>query len=150
DEYYKAKSQIFSHQDESDFAVVPANSERCIELASAGGGHVVTFGENGDCRVESGWIISPSGQQIVNTSDVPKGRPTDIANALAAVTISELSGADADSMGAVLRDFQGLPHRVEFVCEANGVRYFDDSKASTPDATMAAVDGFDSVILIAG
>ena len=46
--------------------------------------------------------------------------------------------------------FQGLPHRVELVGEARGVRFYDDSKATTPGAVLAALDGFRSAVLIAG
>jgi UDP-N-acetylmuramoylalanine--D-glutamate ligase len=47
-------------------------------------------------------------------------------------------------------NFEGLPHRVELVSDAGGVRYYDDSKATTPASVRAAVAGFDSVVLIAG
>ena len=51
---------------------------------------------------------------------------------------------------AALASFSGLPHRVALVGEADGVRWFDDSKATAPHATLAAVSSFDSVVLIAG
>jgi len=50
----------------------------------------------------------------------------------------------------VLRSFRGLPHRVALVGEAGGVRYYDDSKATTPHAAVAGVAGFDSVVMICG
>lgn len=49
-----------------------------------------------------------------------------------------------------LTTFEGLPHRVQFVGEWNQVRWYNDSKATVPHATLAAVGGFDSVVLIAG
>jgi UDP-N-acetylmuramoylalanine--D-glutamate ligase len=55
-----------------------------------------------------------------------------------------------EPVASVLAGFPGLPHRVELVGEDHGVRWFDDSKATTPHATVAALDGFDSVVLIAG
>ena len=59
-------------------------------------------------------------------------------------------GADLDAVRAVLRSFSGLAHRVQLVAEHDGVRWFDDSKATTAHAVLAAVAGFDSVVLIAG
>jgi UDP-N-acetylmuramoylalanine--D-glutamate ligase len=50
----------------------------------------------------------------------------------------------------VLRTFTGLPHRVQLVGEGGGVRWYDDSKATTPHAALAAVAGFQSVVLVAG
>ena len=49
-----------------------------------------------------------------------------------------------------MRSFRGLPHRVELVGERDGVRYYDDSKATAPHATLAAIRGFASVVLVAG
>ena len=59
-------------------------------------------------------------------------------------------GAGDDAMASTLAAFDGLPHRVQLVDEAAGVRWFDDSKATTPHATRAVVDAFESVVLIAG
>jgi UDP-N-acetylmuramoylalanine--D-glutamate ligase len=50
----------------------------------------------------------------------------------------------------VLRRFRGLPHRVELVGDAGGVRFYDDSKATTPASVLAALRGFPSVVLVAG
>jgi UDP-N-acetylmuramoylalanine--D-glutamate ligase len=50
----------------------------------------------------------------------------------------------------VLADFAGLPHRVQLVGDAGGVRFYDDSKATTPASVLAALAGFDSAVLIAG
>ncbi len=50
-----------------------------------------------------------------------------------------------------IRSFSGLPHRIEFVTELDGVRYFDDSKATTPESTIAALSSFsEPIILLAG
>jgi UDP-N-acetylmuramoylalanine--D-glutamate ligase len=73
-----------------------------------------------------------------------------VANALAASVAAVAAGADVDAVRRVLRRFTGLPHRVQLVAEADGVRWYDDSKATTPHATLAAVAGFESVVLIAG
>ena len=76
--------------------------------------------------------------------------PHDIANALAAAATALEGGGSIDPVRSVLRTFEGLPHRVSFVAEADGIRWYDDSKATAPHATAAAVAGFDHVVLIAG
>jgi UDP-N-acetylmuramoylalanine--D-glutamate ligase len=76
--------------------------------------------------------------------------PHDITNALAASLAALSAGADLDAVRRVLRSFEGLPHRVEFVAESGGIRWYDDSKATTPHAALAAISGFASVVLIAG
>jgi UDP-N-acetylmuramoylalanine--D-glutamate ligase len=55
-----------------------------------------------------------------------------------------------DGVRSALLDFRGLPHRVSLVREVGGVSWYDDSKATAPHATVAAVRGFESVVLIAG
>lgn len=73
------------------------------------------------------------------------------ANALAALALGESMGLPVDAMLEALRDFAGLPHRSEFVAEHNGVRWYDDSKATNVGATVAALSGMPSqVVLIAG
>ena len=76
--------------------------------------------------------------------------PHDLANALCAAAAALAAGADPGGCRRALVAFRGLPHRVELVGEANGVRFYDDSKATTPGAVLAALDGFPSAVLIAG
>jgi UDP-N-acetylmuramoylalanine--D-glutamate ligase len=82
--------------------------------------------------------------------ELPRSLPHDVSNALAASASALESGASLDGVRAALREFQGLPHRVTLVGEAGGVRYYDDSKATVPHAVLAALRGFESVVLIAG
>ncbi len=82
--------------------------------------------------------------------DLARSLPHDIANALAATATAQAAGADLDAIAAVLRTFGGLAHRVQHVGECGGVRYINDSKATVPHAVVAAVNSFESVVLIAG
>ncbi|HEY4999998.1 MAG TPA: cyanophycin synthetase, partial [Usitatibacter sp.] len=60
-------------------------------------------------------------------------------------------GAPAAPLAQAMREFKGLPHRVELVAEASGVRFYDDSKGTNVGATVAALEGFRTpVVLIAG
>jgi len=73
------------------------------------------------------------------------------ANALAALALGQAIGLDMSTMLATLRDFTGLAHRSEWVAEAKGVRWFNDSKATNVGATVAALQGMPGpLILIAG
>ena len=77
-----------------------------------------------------------------------------IANALAALAIGAQLGLPMDAMLAALRAFPGLPHRCQFIAEAGGVRFVNDSKATNPGAALAALQGFAAeqgkLVLIAG
>jgi UDP-N-acetylmuramoylalanine--D-glutamate ligase len=73
------------------------------------------------------------------------------ANALAAMAAGELLGLDPAAMIGVLREFSGLPHRMQFVADVDGVRYIDDSKATNVGAAVASVNSVATpVVLIAG
>jgi UDP-N-acetylmuramoylalanine--D-glutamate ligase len=81
---------------------------------------------------------------------LPRALPHDIANALAAAAVSLAAGATVEGVAAGLASAPQLPHRVSLVGEGGGVRWFDDSKATTPASVLSAVAGFPSVVLIAG
>ena len=87
---------------------------------------------------------------MVEVDELERRMPHDLANALCALATAVAAGASAEGCRRALLGFGGLPHRVELVGEASGVRFYDDSKATTPGAVLAAVAGFDSAVLIAG
>ena len=148
--YAAAKARIWANQQADDVAVVNAEDEVVLAAAASAPGRVVTFGvDRGDWRVAGGALRGPTGD-IVAVGDLPRSLPHDVANALAAVAAATGAGADPDACRAGLAGFTGLPHRVQLVGEAGGVRYYDDSKATTPASVLAALRGFDSVVLIAG
>ena len=74
-------------------------------------------------------------------------------NVLAAAALAMVWGASPQDLRAAIRDFPGVPHRLEFVAQVRGVRYYDDTTATTPDATIAALEAFAGgmpIVLIAG
>lgn len=81
---------------------------------------------------------------------MPDRAPHDVANVLAAAAAARDLGVSEVVIAEAVRAFAKLPHRVEWICEAGGVDFVDDSKATNPHAALAAVAGFDRVVLIAG
>jgi len=74
-----------------------------------------------------------------------------VYNAMLAINIGLLYGASDEAMAGALRNFRGLPHRLEYVAEVGGVKYFNDSKCTTPESAMTAIDAFDvPVVSIVG
>ena len=96
-----------------------------------------------------GTIVGPVGP-VVAVADLPRRQPHDVANALAASAIAMGAGASIEGVRTMLTGFTGLPHRLELVGSNNGIVWYNDSKATVPHATVVAVSGFDSVVLIAG
>ncbi len=100
--------------------------------------------------VSGGVLHDDRGSELLAVGDLPRALPHDIANALAAVATATEAGADRAVAVDVVRRWQQLPHRVQLVAEGAGRRFYDDSKATTPHATLAALAGFERVVLIAG
>jgi UDP-N-acetylmuramoylalanine--D-glutamate ligase len=82
-----------------------------------------------------------------------------LSNLAGAMTIAGLFGVDESAIAGCIKDFTALPHRLQFIAEYNGVKWFNDSKATTPEAAVAALEAFEEptcpersrrVILIAG
>jgi UDP-N-acetylmuramoylalanine--D-glutamate ligase len=112
----------------------------------------VTFGlqPGADDHDDGDLLDLAGGALLATTSELHRAFPHDLANALAAAASTVHGGGTADGARQALLEFRGLPHRVALVGEAGGVRWYDDSKATAPHATLAAVRGFPSVVLIAG
>jgi len=105
--------------------------------------------------LDSGWLTVWDGQQAIRVlpaAEFGLPGPHNQANALAAMAGAWAAGASArGAAAAALRQFRSLPHRMEFVTERAGVRYYNDSKATTPVAAIAALNSFpEPVILLAG
>jgi UDP-N-acetylmuramoylalanine--D-glutamate ligase len=150
EDYAAAKARIWSNQQERDVAVANAGDPVVMSWARRGAGRLVTFGEGGDYREDGGRLVAPTGETILPVDELRRSMPHDRANVLAAAATALAAGATVEGCAAAARAFQVAPHRVELVATVGGVRYFDDSKATTPSAVGAALEGFGSVVLLAG
>ena len=156
--YEAAKARQWADLDASSVAVANADDPVVLRHIGFGGATFVTFGlAPGSARVGldhyttvDGDLVTPAGEVIVAATEMFRSMPHDVANALAASATALAGGASLFGVRAALREFRGLSHRVELVADADGVRWYDDSKATAPHAVVAAVGGFDSVVLIAG
>ena len=153
-DYAHAKQQIYAG---AAVQVVNRDDAAAAALATADG-KVVSFGLDRPDGQNFGVVPDAEGDWIVRGDErwlradqlrIP-GRHN-LANALAALALGEAAGLDRQAMLQVLREFQGLPHRTQWVAEHAGVAWYNDSKATNIGATLAAVQGFDGpLVLIAG
>lgn len=149
--YVAAKAKIWAHQRAGDLAVANAEDEVVMGHAAAAPSRVETFGlATGDWRVDGDRLLMPDGEVLVEIGELSRSLPHDLTNALAAAAAAVGAGASVAGTRDALRSFTGLPHRVSLVGDHGGVRYYDDSKATGPNAVAVAVRAFESVVLIAG
>jgi UDP-N-acetylmuramoylalanine--D-glutamate ligase len=152
--YEQAKARIWSDLDaEHGTAIANADDEVVMRNRNPRA-RTLTYGlgerSTVDFGVDGEQLLAPGEEPLVRSRELFRALPHDIGNALAASATALAGGATIDGVREVLRTFAGLPHRVELVGERDGVRWYDDSKATAPHATIAAVTGFASVVLIAG
>lgn len=152
EEYEAAKARIWRDQGPDQVAVGNADDPVVARhLASAPARSVsFGFGPGAGFTVRDDDLVTPDGDVICAVADLPRRFPHDLLNALAATATALHGGANLAGVREALVGFQGLPHRVALVGEAGGVRYYDDSKATTPHAALSALGAFESAVLICG
>jgi len=147
--YEDAKARLFSMVD-PDGVLVANGADDVVMSRLPSDRLVVTFGTpTADWRQEGDKLIGPDG--VFTTTDrLWRSLPHDVEDTLAAAATVTPLGATSEAIAAAGQQFPGLAHRVSPIGEVGGSTYFDDSKATTPHATLAALRGFTSVVLIAG
>lgn len=152
--YAEAKARIFERQDANDFAILPADAPDLRELVKDGGTIVLFGGLHGDVRVADDVLVDSGGALRVPIRDLRLRGSHNVSNACAAALAARLMGVHADDIAAVLRTFEGLPHRMQYVGSIEGVEYIDDSKATNVGAAVASIDGLagsgGKIVLVAG
>jgi UDP-N-acetylmuramoylalanine--D-glutamate ligase len=149
--YELAKSRIFAAQRPGDVAIGFAADAIVVRHLAGARARRRTFALSGaDYHLAGDELVGPDGP-IAARATMARSLPHDVTNALAAAAaVLETGLARPDDVATALAAFVGPPHRIELVGEVDGVRWFDDSKATTPHAASVAIRGFDDVVLIAG
>ncbi len=156
--YIKAKQNIYRHQKAQDFLVLNYDDPITRAMAEESPGRVFYFSlaskvSPGAYLEGDDLVYADEGGKFVfaKRSELALPGQHNVANFLAAALLSYVAGAGLEAIRQVGRDFVGVPHRLEFVGEVKGVRYYNDSIATTPDRTLAALRSFtEPLILIAG
>jgi UDP-N-acetylmuramoylalanine--D-glutamate ligase len=165
EDYAGSKANIARFQSAEDFLIVNADCPVCSAWTAWAPALPARFSLSERPAAPGAWI-QPGDEPVLAVAfdDSPGffGFPRALrgmkapgehnrANALAAALGATLLGARPESVDSALAGFNGLPHRLEFVAEVNGVRFYNDSVATTPEAGIAALNSFEGpVALIAG
>jgi len=161
DAYVAAKRNIVAWQGPRDIAVLNFDDPTTVALHTGAASEVRGFSlvlrpKRGAYLDDRGQLVLASRERrdvlcAANELRVP-GRHN-VANALAAAIVGDAFDIPADRMGVVLREFEGVPRRLETVAEKDGVRWVNDSASTTPAATIAALDAFadrPAVVILGG
>lgn len=143
--YAAAKGRLFENMNGSDYAVLNAEDPVCVAYAE-------------HTRAQAQWFssrrkVSPGaslcgdklvldGKLLMEAGEIPIRGRHNIENVLAAAIASARAGVEPETIAAAVRTFRAVEHRLEYVRTVNGVDFYNDSKATSVDATLKAVDAF--------
>jgi UDP-N-acetylmuramoylalanine--D-glutamate ligase len=156
-EYVAAKENVFSHQGAGDIAVFNQDNDITRELSKKAVGTVLMFSsrgevENGACLKDGviRMLRNGSGREVLRASDILLPGAHNVENYMAAIAAVDGLVPDSDIV-SFAKTFGGVEHRIELCRTKDGVRYYNDSIASSPSRTIAGLRSFnEKVILIAG
>jgi UDP-N-acetylmuramoylalanine--D-glutamate ligase len=127
--YAAAKGNLFRTQQAGDFAVLNAEDAVCRSFAALTAGTPV-------------WFRAEDADELMPMSEIPIPGRHNVENVMAAAAAARVAGVSNPAIAAAVRTFKAVEHRLEFVAEKSGVRFYNDSKATSVDATVKALDSF--------
>jgi len=153
EEYIWAKKNILAYQDACDRVILNADNEITAALADEANGEVTLFSRHKQFKdgvyLKDG-VICHGGRSVLDAAEILIPGVHNLENYMAAIAAVDSLVPD-EVIGEFARTFGGVAHRIELVRELDGVRYYNDSIASSPSRTIAGLRSFDQkVILIAG
>ena len=156
--YFDAKAKIFKSPQEPAFSVLNAKDEKLLEFSKKCGGTVFMFaGEIGDncCYEKNGAVYFKRNgheEHIIDLKDCPLIGEHNYQNLMCAVIAAKLEGVSNEHIKEAIMTFKVPEHRLEKFAEKNGIAFYNDSKATNPEASLVAIRSFidKNVVLIAG
>ena len=152
--YVYLKRRLLKNSTESEYAVLNYDDGTVRSFAEATRARVVWF--SAEERVDGAYIqdgaLFYGAEKIADLAELPFEGAHNVSDALAAVCACKLMGAGNAEIATALKSFRGIRHRLQPVGEVDGVRFYDDSKATNPDAAIKAIGSLkgESVLILGG
>ena len=158
DNYFNAKARVFKEPQAPQYSVLNAKDEKLLEFSKQADGKLFLFAGNiGDncCYEENGEILFKQdgvAESIIKISDCPLLGEHNYQNIMCAIICAKLSGLDNETIKNAIKEFKAPAHRLEKITEFDGITFYNDSKATNPEAAIVAINSFNNedVVLIAG
>jgi UDP-N-acetylmuramoylalanine--D-glutamate ligase len=153
--YCAAKERVFARQTAGDWLVLNADNAPCVAAAIRAAAKVYWFSAEHPVPqgawLEDGFVVYRSAadapiEKIMPLSGIPLKGAHNFENVLAAVVAARLTAVPAEAIRGAVENFKAVEHRLEYVATRNGVKFYNDSKATNVDATAKAVAAFPSGI----
>ena len=144
--YFKAKAKIFLPPQEPEYAILNAQDSRLKEFAKECK-NVIFFDEetsNEGCSIVNN-VICYKGEEIIALKDCPLVGHHNYQNIMCGIIIAKLLGMKNEDIRAQIMSFKAPEHRLEKVREMDGITFYNDSKATNPEASIVAIDSFNNV-----
>lgn len=156
--YFNAKAKVFKDPQAPQYSVLNAKDEKLLEFSKQAKGKLFMFAGNiGDncCYEENGCIVYKQDgnvENIIKLSDCPLLGEHNYQNIMCAIICAKLSGLDNETIKSAIMEFKAPAHRLEKITEHDGITFYNDSKATNPEAAIVAINSFNNedVVLIAG
>jgi len=158
EEYFKAKASLFSGSKAPAWAVLNADDPKIRNLASESNAEIYYFGKNIGKKavyIENDAIMFKNGdevEEIIKLDEINLFGDHNYQNIMAAVAIVKIVGIETQQIRDVLKTFKSPEHRIEYVDTIDGIKFYNDSKATNCDSTICALKAFgeEKIVLIAG
>src|SRR5262249_27431925 len=146
DDYAAAKARVFQNQTAEDFAVLNADDERVSQMGSLTAAHPIFFSRRRE--LDEGIFlrgrdlvhrVAGTERVLITRDEITLRGDHNLENVMSALAAGLACGASIESMRAGVRDFKGVEHRLEFVAEIDGVKFYNDSKATNVDAAIKCI-----------
>lgn len=148
--YFAAKAKIFLPPQEPEYAILNAKDAKLKEFASKCK-NVILFDDEQDCCIQENTICY-KGEKIITLADCPLVGHHNYQNIMCGIIIAKLVGMKNEDIREQIMSFKAPEHRLEKVRVMDGITFFNDSKATNPEASIVAIDSFNNqdVALILG
>ena len=152
EEYFSSKTNIFKNQTSDDWAIINTGDELIKSYADNIKSKIVCFGcstDQSDITLEDKTALFRN--ERYDLSKIKLIGEHNLDNAMCAIAVSKIAGCDKDIIEKTILEFNPLPHRIEYIGKHHGVDVYNDSKSTSPGATLKALNSISPpIILLAG